>query len=269
MTTPPASHAGFVIDRIFDAASARVFAAFAEPAARMRWFGAPPEPWQPMLYEHDSRIGGREHLDAKQPRRHIPRRRPAMPSKSGLFAVLVAAASLPAMAAPAHYTLDPSHTYPSFTADHMGISYWRGKFDNSRGNVTLDRAARSGTVDVTVELASVDFGMDRLNDWAKGPQFFDVARHPQAVYRGRLADFRDGAPTRVIGTLSLHGVTRPVDLTIDRFKCIPDPLLKRERCGADARGTFRRDAFGLDAGRNYGFDMRVTLQIQVEALKDA
>ena len=47
------------------------------------------------------------------------------------------------------------------------------------------------------------------------------------------------------------------------------PMVRRERCGADARGTFRRDAFGLDAGRDYGFDMRVTLQIQVEALKDA
>ncbi len=269
MTTSPASHASFVIERVFDAAPARVYAAFAEPAAKARQFGAPPDPWQPTLREHDFRVGGRERSDAKQPRHHTPRRRPAMPRKSCLFAALVAAASLPAMAAPAHYTLDPSHTYPSFTADHMGISYWRGKFDNSRGDVTLDRAASTGTVNVIVDLASVDFGMDKLDDWAKGPQFFDVARHPQAVYRGRLADFRDGAPTRVIGTLSLHGVTGPVELTIDRFKCIPDPLLKRERCGADARGTFRRDAFGLDAGRDYGFDMRVTLQIQVEALKDA
>lgn len=189
--------------------------------------------------------------------------------KSWLVAVLAAITSASALAAPAHYTLDPSHTYPSFTADHMGISYWRGKFDQSSGGVTLDRTARSGTVDVTVALASVDFGMGKLDDWAKGPQFFDVARHPQAVYRGRLADFRDGTPTRVIGTLSLHGVTRSLDLTIDRFKCIPDPMLRRERCGADARGTFRRDAFGLDAGKDYGFDMRVTLQIQVEALKDA
>ena len=69
------------------------------------------------------------------------------------------------------------------------------------------------------------------------------------------------------GELTLHGVTRPLDLTIDRFKCIPHPLHKRELCGADALGTFRRDEFGIDAGKDYGFDMNVTLRIQVEAVQ--
>lgn len=171
-------------------------------------------------------------------------------------------------AAPSAYTLDPEHTYPSFAADHMGLSSWRGKFNHTTGSVTLDREAGTGTVDVTIDLASIDFGHDKLNRWATGEQFFDVANYPEAAFTGRLVDFTAGAPTRAVGTLSLHGVTQPLVLRIDRFKCIPDPMLGRPRCGADARTTFQRDAFGLDAGKEYDFDMAVELRIQIEALEN-
>ena len=80
-----------------------------------------------------------------------------------------------AAAAPATYTLDPMHTFPSFEADHMGISYWRGKLDASSGRVVLDREAKRGSVDVTIDLASIDFGMDKLDEWARGKDLFDAA----------------------------------------------------------------------------------------------
>ncbi|NUO73847.1 MAG: polyisoprenoid-binding protein [Frateuria sp.] len=171
-------------------------------------------------------------------------------------------------AAPVRYTLDPAHTYPSFEADHMGMSTWRGKLDHSEGWVELDRAAGSGSVEVSVALDSIDFGQEPLNAWARGKDFFNVAQYPRAVYRGQLAGFVDGAPTRVEGTLSLHGVTRPMTLRIDHFKCMPHPIYKRDWCGADALGSFDRSAFGLDAGKSYGFDMQVALRIQVEAVRD-
>ncbi|HJW06679.1 MAG TPA: YceI family protein [Rhodanobacter sp.] len=167
------------------------------------------------------------------------------------------------------YQLDPDHTYPSFEADHLGgLSVWRGKFNHSRGTVTLDKAAGTGTVKVVVDMTSADFGQDQLNEKAQGAELFDTAKYPQAVYAGRLAGFVDGKPTRVDGTLTLHGVTRPLTLKIDSFKCMPHPLLKRELCGADALATFQRDAFGMDAGKAYGFDMTVTLRIQVEAIAE-
>lgn len=176
--------------------------------------------------------------------------------------------SFAASAASVRYTLDPDHTYPSFEADHMGISTWRGKLNHSQGWVELDKAGGNGTLEVSVALDSIDFGQEPLNAWARGKDFFDVAHHPRAVYKGRLAGFVEGAPTRVEGTLSLHGITRPLELRIDHFKCVPHPILKREWCGADALGSFDRSAFGLDAGKDYGFDMRVALRIQVEALRD-
>lgn len=191
-----------------------------------------------------------------------------------LFTALLTCASAAAVAAPDRYTIDPEHTFPSFEADHLGISIWRGKFNTSSGEVTLDKApgtdeVTAGTVNVAIDLASADFGHDKLNEYAKGADLFEVAQYPQATYRGTLVDFEDGRPTRLAGELTLHGVTRPVELEITRFKCIPHPVFKRELCGADAFGTIQRDAFGIDAGKEYGFDMTVTLRIQVEALHDA
>jgi len=174
-----------------------------------------------------------------------------------------------AFAAEDRYTIDPGHTYPSFEADHMGISTWRGKFNRTTGTVLLDKATGTGTVAVTVDMASIDFGLDALNDAARGTELFDVAKYPQAAFKGRLEGFSAGVPTRLAGELTLHGVTRPLVLEIDAFKCIPHPIFKRELCGADATGTFQRDAFGLDAGKDYGFSMDVGLRIQVEALRDA
>jgi polyisoprenoid-binding protein YceI len=184
-------------------------------------------------------------------------------------------ATLPALAAPraeaaaTTYRIDPDHTYPSFEAEHMGgLSTWRGKFNHSRGTVTLDRAKQAGTVDVVVDMRSVDFGQDQLNAVAQGPELFDAKKWPEAHYTGHLAGFRDGAPTRVDGTLTLHGVSRPLTLAIRSFKCMPHPLLKREVCGADALATFQRDDFGMPAGKDYGFRMGVTLRIQVEAIAE-
>lgn len=186
-----------------------------------------------------------------------------------LLSLMTFAVSEVASAIPVNYHIDPAHTYPSFEADHMGISMWRGKFNKTTGTITLDKAAGQGTVDVTVDLASVDFGHDEMNKQATGPEFFDVSKYPQATYKGKLAGFTNGAPPRIVGDLTLHGVTKSVVLKINSFKCIPHPILKRELCGADAIGTFNRDEFGLDAGKPYGFKMDVTLRIQMEAVQAA
>ncbi|AVR94533.1 YceI family protein [Pseudoduganella armeniaca] len=182
-----------------------------------------------------------------------------------LFALTMASAT--AFAAPVTYDIDPTHTFPSFEADHMGISVWRGKINKNSGKVVLDREAGSGNVDIDIDLTSIDFGNDALNEWARGKDFFDVARFGgTARYRGKLTGFAAGAPTEVQGELTLHGVTKPVALKLNKFKCIPHPMLKRELCGADAAATFNRADFGLTAGKDYGFSMDVALRIQVEAV---
>lgn len=170
-------------------------------------------------------------------------------------------------AAPVTYKIDPPHTYPSFEADHMGgLSTWRGKFNKSEGTVTLDKQAGAGTVDVVIDTTSIDFGLDAMNEHANKPDLFDTAKYPTATYKGKLAGFNDGVPGKVEGELTLHGVTRPLELTINKFKCMPHPMLKREVCGADASASFQRDQFGISAGKDWGFNMDVNLRIQIEAV---
>ncbi|GAB4565382.1 MAG: YceI family protein [Rhizobacter sp.] len=181
------------------------------------------------------------------------------------FALLSLTTSL-ASAAPATYTIDPTHTFPSFEADHMGLSVWRGKFNKNAGTVVLDKAAGQGRVDITIDVTSIDFGLDIMNSKAREPDLFDAAKYPTALYTGRLEGFTNGAPSRVVGELTLHGVTKPVTLTLNSFKCMPHPLYKRDWCGADAITTINRADFGIDAGRDYGFKMDVVLRIQVEAV---
>jgi polyisoprenoid-binding protein YceI len=176
-----------------------------------------------------------------------------------------------AVAAPVTYEIDSAHTYPSFEADHMGgLSVWRGKVNDTSGTITLDKEAQAGSVDVTMDMSTIDFGHDGLNDHTKGsdPGMFNVEEFPTATFTGQLANFRDGAPTAVEGTLTLHGVSKPLTLTIDSFKCQQHPQRMREVCGADATGTFNRDEFGVNFGQNFGFDMGVAIRIQIEALAE-
>jgi polyisoprenoid-binding protein YceI len=179
-----------------------------------------------------------------------------------------------ARAEPASYQIDPNHTHPLVEVDHFGgLSTWRGLFRSTTGTVTLDREAGTGTFDVRIDTASIDFGHDLLNKVALAPKIgewngLDAARYPSADYKGTLDAFIDGAPTVARGELNLHGVARPVTLRILTFKCIPNhPLIKREVCGADAVGHFNRADFGVNAGLQYGFSQDVTLRIQVEAIR--
>ena len=188
-------------------------------------------------------------------------------SKS-ILGACIASLSLSAAAATITYKVDPEHTYPSFEADHLGgLSTWRGKFNHTSGTIMLDKSARSGDVAITVDMTSADFGLDALNTAMQGKEMFEPEQYPRATSRARLADLVDGRPTRVVGDLTVHGITRPLTLTIDAFKCMPHPVFKREVCGADALATFKRDDFGMTAGKDYGFSMDVALRIQVEAIQ--
>jgi polyisoprenoid-binding protein YceI len=184
-------------------------------------------------------------------------------SRAWLAPLLLSLASA-AVAAPVTYTVDPRHTYPSFEADHFGKSFWRGKFNATSGTIVLDKETGTGTVDIVVDAASIDFGLEDMNKHARSNEMFDVEKFPTATYKGRLVKFKDGAPTEVQGELTLHGVTRPVNLTIHLFKCTPNRD-NQDNCGADASGTLDREEFGISYGKSLGFKMDVTLRIQVEA----
>jgi polyisoprenoid-binding protein YceI len=170
-----------------------------------------------------------------------------------------------ASAEPVTYVIDSSHTFPSFEADHFaGLSIWRGKVNHTEGTVVYDREAQTGTIDVTMDMATIDFGLDRMNLEAT-EKILHVAEFPVATYVGQLAEFVDGAPTAVEGTLTLHGVSREVNLVIEQFRCQPHWRTQVEVCGAAATTTIDRSEFGLVRDLDLGFRPEVKLLISIEA----
>jgi polyisoprenoid-binding protein YceI len=182
-----------------------------------------------------------------------------------LFLILGATS---ATAASTTYSVDPEHTHPSFEVDHFGgLSKWRGTFKKTSGTVKIDTVAGSGTVDVVIDTATIDFAQDKLNEHVSSPEMLDVSKFPTAEYKGKFVEFANGAPKTISGDLTLHGITKPVSLTINSFKCFEHPMLKKQVCGADASGTFNRADFGVNYGQQYGFNQDVLLRIQVEGVK--
>jgi polyisoprenoid-binding protein YceI len=170
----------------------------------------------------------------------------------------------PALAEVRVYNIDPDHTYPGLEFPHMGISVWRGKFTKARGTVELDRAARTGKVDVTIEAASIDFGHRVMNEVARGAEWLNAEAQPTLRYVGTVR-FEGDVPSAIDGQLTLLGTTRPVPLRIASFKCITHPIFRREVCGADASGSLDRTEFGMNQLTADGA-AKITLRIQVEAL---
>ena len=190
----------------------------------------------------------------------------SQPVLASLSAVLAAGAFVvSASAEPVHYVIDSSHTFPSFEADHFsGLSVWRGKVNHTEGTVVYDREAETGRVEATFDMATVDFGLDRMNQEAYN-EILHVEEFPTATYTGTLAKFVDGAPTAVEGTLTMHGVSLPVNLVVTSFRCQPHWRTQVEVCGAGATATFDRSEFGLVRDLNLGFSPEVKLLISIEA----
>ncbi len=186
--------------------------------------------------------------------------------KKTLFAILAATVAAPALAAES-YTVDPRHTFPSFEVNHLGFSTQRGRFNKTSGRIVLDRQAKSGSVDIVIEAASVDSGLDKLEEHMRGEDFFNVEKFPTLAFKSRAVKFSGDKPSAVEGDFTLLGVTRPVTLTITAFNCGVHPINKKDVCGADAMAVIKRSEFGMT---KYvpGVSDEVKLFIQVEAFKD-
>lgn len=184
-----------------------------------------------------------------------------------LAAVAVALlGSAGANAAPVEYVVDPVHTSVYFAASHFERSSVRGRFGKIDGRVVYDADSGAGAVDVTVDLASVDTGNRTLDGVLRSAQFFDVAQFPVARLRADRFISDGGRLVAVDGELSLHGVTHPVRLQAERFRCGEVSLfgVARQVCGGDFRVEVARSAFGMTRFLPDAGDI-VTLQVAVEA----
>jgi polyisoprenoid-binding protein YceI len=181
--------------------------------------------------------------------------------------LLAAALAAPAAyATPVTYAIDPSHTFVTFEALHFGTSTNRGRFDKKQGSVVLDRVAKTGKVELTIETASVNTGVGPFDKHLIGPDFFETEIFPTATFVGDKFSFSGDKVTAVAGTLTLLGKSQPVTLKASNFSCYDHPRLKREVCGGDFETTIQRSLWGMGYGLPAIPD-NVRLLIQVEAVR--
>lgn len=187
--------------------------------------------------------------------------------KTFLIAAAALAASTLVHAESAVYAADPMHTFVNFEIKHFGTSTLRGRLDRKEGSVTINRAAKSGKAEFTIDMSSVSTGVAALDTHLKSKDFFNAAEAPTAKFVGDKFTFDGAKVTSVAGTLTLAGKTQPVTLMASNFNCYENPMLKREVCGGDFETTIVRSQYGVSYGLNYGIPDNVRLLIQVEAVK--
>ena len=172
-----------------------------------------------------------------------------------------------AQAETATYAFDPAHTYVTFEIGHFGTSTNRGRFDKKEGTAQLDRAGKSGKVDVTIDTTSVNTGFDAFNKHLQSADLFNAAKYPTIKFSGDKFTFNGDKVASITGNLTLLDKTLPVTLKADQFNCYVNPMHKRETCGGDFSTTIDRTQFGMNFGIDWGFPKEVRLVIQVEAVK--
>ena len=177
------------------------------------------------------------------------------------------AAASPALAAPEVYNVEGTHTFPRFSYSHFGLSTQLSKFDKTTGTVTLDKVAKTGAVDITIDMTSVNTGFDVFNGHIQGEDFLDTAKYPTATFKSTKVTFEGDKPVAIDGNLTIKGVTKPVTLKVTHFVNMPHPMLKKDAIGANATTTIKRTE--LNAGKyapNVGDE--VTITVSLEAIKN-
>jgi polyisoprenoid-binding protein YceI len=164
------------------------------------------------------------------------------------------------------YSVEPTHTFVTWEAKHFGTSTSRGRFDKKEGSITIDRAAKAGKAEITIEMASINTGVAPFDKHLKSGDFFNVEKFPTAKFLGDKFTFDGDKVTEVTGTLTLLGKSNPVTLKASNFNCYNNPIFKREVCGGDFETTLTRSQYDMKYGLP-GIPDNIRLLIQIEAIK--
>lgn len=184
-----------------------------------------------------------------------------------ILALAALSCATSAFAAPETYVIEPTHTLPRFEYSHFGYSTQTSRFDKTSGKIVIDRAAHTGSVDVTIDATSVNTGVDIFNKHIQAEDFFNTAAYPTITFKSSKMVFDKDNLMAVDGELTIKGVTKPVTLTVSSFKCMPHPMRKKDACGANATAKIKRSDFNMGKHTPYVGD-EVTLTLPVEAIKE-
>ena len=188
--------------------------------------------------------------------------------RSTLFALAAAGLfATAAQAAPAQYAIDPTHTFATFEIDHFGASTNRVRFDKKQGTVEFDKAGKTGKVEVTLDMNSLNSGTPGFDKHLKSKDIFNTEQYPVSKFVSDKFVFDGDKLKEVTGQLTLNGQTHPITIKANKFTCYESPMLKREVCGGDFEATIDRSQWGVNYGTDWGFPKNVRLVLQIEAVK--
>jgi len=180
-----------------------------------------------------------------------------------VLAATAALVAVPALAAEEVYMIDPAHSHPQWEARHIGFSNQHGSFQKSTGKVVIDRAARTGSVEVNIDATSIRTFDDRLDAIVKGERFFNVEKFPTITFKSTKVEFDGDRMVGIDGDLTMLGVTKPVSFRVADFKC--GEFNKKMMCGAEATGTIKRSEFGMTnnlANGSPGDEIKLTVPVE-------
>lgn len=161
-----------------------------------------------------------------------------------LAAISMLAISLPLQAAE-KLTLDENHSYVLWHINHLGFSTQAGKW-YVKGFVTLDKEEpKNSKVDVSIDMANLSTGNPELDKHLKSPLFFDVDKYPKATFVSDKVDVTSKTTAKVDGTLTLHGISKPVTLMVTLNKIGKNPISDLMTVGFTATTTIKRSDFGI------------------------
>ena len=171
-----------------------------------------------------------------------------------------------AMAAPKTFEIDGSHTFPRFSYSHFGYSTQVSRFDSTTGTVVFDADAKTGSVDISIDMKSVNTGFADFNGHIQGEDFLDTAKFPKATFKSTKVNFQDGKPASIEGQLTIKGITKAVTLTVTSFQAMAHPMLKKDAIGANAFTVIKRSEFNAGKYAPYVGD-EVRIDIAIEAIQ--
>ena len=180
--------------------------------------------------------------------------------------IVSATATTAAFAAPETYAIDGTHTFPNFSYNHFGLTTQISKFEKTTGTVTLDKAAKTGAVDITIDMTSVNTGYETFDGHIQGEDFLDTAKYPTATFKSTKVSFDGDKPATIEGELTIKGVTKAVTLKVNNYVNMEHPMLKKEAIGADASVVIKRSEFNAGKYAPYvGDDVRIDIAIEAVA----
>ena len=165
------------------------------------------------------------------------------------------------------YVVDPTHTFVMYEMGHYGTSTNRGRFSTKDGQVQIDGSGSSGKVDITIDMSTVNTGVDLLNRHVQSRDFLNVADFPTARFTADRIVLEGGMVREIPGSLTMLGQTHPVVLRAVRFNCYMSPVHGQQVCGGDFDAVIERSQWGITWGLQFGFEDKVKLLTQIEAVR--